>query len=162
MNITTQNIRKNGFNNELASNLPGIKQINFITPNQKGGFIKVRVELPEYEVLKTIRIPIVKPKLVINAPFPKKEVYQNNFEVNLLPYFFNIPDILTEKGPAEFLNVSWRINRNPAEPADEDPFKLKISVSSDEKIDINIKAFVQNIANQLEIADEKVDITFIK
>ena len=149
-------------NNELVSNSSGIKQINFIAPNQRGGSIDVRVELPDYAVLKTIEIPIVSPKLVIDAPFPKKEIYQNNFEVNLLPYFFNLPANSVEEDPAVFLNTNWQINGNPAKPANEDPFKLKISVDSNEKTDINIKAFVQNVSNQLEAADKEVNITFVK
>jgi len=148
--------------NKLVSNYPGVKQINFIAPNRKGGFVDVRVELPDYKILKTIEIPIVRPKLVINAPFPQKEVYQNNFEVNLLPYFFNLPDTFVEKDPAQFLDVDWQINRNPAKPANENPFKLKIYVDSNQKIDINIRAFIQNITNKSEIADKEVNITFIK
>jgi len=149
-------------NDKLVSNSRGIKQINFIAPNQIGVPVDVRVELPDYAVLKTIEIPIVKPKIVIDAPFPKKEIYQNNFEVNLLPYFFNLTANLTEEGPAAFLNVNWQINGNPAKPANEDPFKLKISVNSNQKTDINIKAFVQNVLNQLEATDKEVNITFVK
>jgi hypothetical protein len=149
-------------NDELVSNSRGIKQINFIAPNQIGVPVDVRVELPDYAVLKTIEIPIVKPKIVIDVPFPKKEIYQNNFEVNLLPYFFNLTANLTEEGPAAFLNVNWQINGNPAKPANEDPFKLKISVNSNQKTDINIKAFVQNVLNQLEATDKEVNITFVK
>jgi len=149
-------------NDKLVSNSRGVKQINFIAPNQIGVPLDVRVELPDYAVLKTIEIPIVKPKIVIDAPFPKKEIYQNNFEVNLLPYFFNLTANLTEEGPAAFLNVNWQINGNPAKPANEDPFKLKISVNSNQKTDINIKAFVQNVLNQLEATDKEVNITFVK
>lgn len=149
-------------NDELVSNSRGIKQINFIAPNQIGVPVDVRVELPDYEVLKTIEIPIVKPKIVIDAPFPKKEVYQNNFEVNLLPYFFNLPANSVEEDPTSFLNVNWQINGNPAKPANENPFKLKIFVNSNEKTNINIKAFINNISKELEFTDKGVDITFVK
>ena len=148
-------------NNELVSNSSGVKQINFIAPNQIGVPVDVRVELPDYAVLKTIEIPIVKPKIVIDTPFPKKEVYQNNFEVNLLPYFFNLPKSL-EEDPAAFLNVNWQINRNPAKPANENTFKLKIFVNSNEKTNINIKAFINNISKELEFTDKEVNITFVK
>jgi len=148
-------------NDELVSNSSGVKQINFIAPNQIGVPVDVRIELPDYAVLKTIEIPIVKPKIVIDAPFPKKEVYQNNFEVNLLPYFFNLPKSL-EEDPTVFLNVNWQINRNPAKPANEDPFKLKIFVNSNEKTNINIKAFINNISKELEFTDKEVNITFVK
>jgi len=149
-------------NDELISNSRGVKQINFIAPNQIGIPVDVRVELPDYAVLKTIEIPIVKPKIVIDAPFPKKEVYQNNFEVNLLPYFFNLPANSVEEDPTSFLNVNWQINGNPAKPANENPFKLKIFVNSNEKTNINIKAFINNISKELEFTDKEVNITFVK
>jgi hypothetical protein len=149
-------------NNELISNAPGIKQIKITAPNQRGGNVDVRVELPEYGVLKTIEIPIVNPKIVIDAPFPKKEVYENNFEVNILLYFFNLPKDSLKEDPAQFFNISWQINGNRAKPASEDPLKLKIFVDSNEKTSINIKAFVQNALNQLESADKEVNLIFIK
>jgi hypothetical protein len=149
-------------NNELINNTVGIKQIKIIAPNQRGGSIDVRVELPEYNVLKTIEIPIVNPKIVINAPFPKKEVYEKNFEVNLLPYFFNLPQNYLEEDTTMFFGVNWQINDKPAVPAKEDPFKLKISVESDKEININIKASIQNLLNTLESADKEVNLVFIK
>jgi hypothetical protein len=149
-------------NNKLVSNSSGVKKINFTAPNQKGGSVDVRVKLPRYEVLKTIEIPITDPKIVINAPFPKKEIYQNDFEVDLLYYFFNLPKNSLERDPGALLSVNWQINGNPAEPVEENPFKLKIRVDSNQRININIKAFVQNALNQLNSAEKEVNITFIK
>jgi hypothetical protein len=144
-------------NNDLFSNSLGIKQISIITPNSPGSNIDIRIELPDFNVLKTIEIPIVKPKIVIDAPFPNKEVQSNNFEVYALPYFFN-----PKNNDLDYLDINWFINGVLAKPAKDDLFKLKTKIVGDSPTDITIGVYAQNTENQLEKAGDEINLKFTK
>ncbi|MCS6789158.1 MAG: hypothetical protein NZ484_01140 [Patescibacteria group bacterium] len=144
-------------NNELISNIKGNKKINFLAPNDTK--VDIRVELPELNILKTIEIPITKPKIVINAPFPKKQVYSNNFDLVAYPYFFNIPNNFETN---EYLFPEWQINRSPATPYSYDPFKINIQVIGENSTSIIIESKVSNLINNSEVATSKLELKFIK
>lgn len=149
-------------NNELISNTKGVTQINFMAPNNK--YVDIRVNLPEFNIIKTIEIPITKPRLIIDAPFPKKEIYNNNLSIKAIPYFFNINtnslDYL-DNNPSD-LDIKWKINGKPAIADNADPFKINIEIKGNDSTNLLITATAQNINNILEFAKNEVDLKFIK
>lgn len=148
-------------NNELINNIKGNKKINFLAPNNTK--VDVRVELPELNILKTIEIPITKPKVVINAPFPKKQTYFNNFDLVVYPYFFNIPNNFeTLETLDEYLLPEWQINGLPATPYSYDPFKINIQVIGENSTNITIESGILNLINNSEVATSKLELKFIK
>jgi hypothetical protein len=127
----------------------GIKKINIVAPKEK---FDLRVELPDLNVLKTIEIPVAEPMVIVDAPFPKKTIAGNYFEVRALPYFFNI-----ENNDWDYFDVLWQINDKNAIPSQEDRFKLKIETDNNIS-NINIKAFLLNTLNTFEAARGEVNI----
>jgi hypothetical protein len=127
----------------------GIKKINIVAPKEK---FDLRVELPDLNVLKTIEIPVAEPMVIVDAPFPKKTITSNYFEVRALPYFFNI-----ENNDWDYFDVLWQINDKNAIPSQEDRFKLKIETDNNVS-NINIKAFLLNTLNTFEAARGEVNI----
>lgn len=141
-------------NNELISNSVGAQKINFIAPSSN---VNLRVELPDFGLLKTITIPVVKPKIVINAPFPQKEIKTNYFELNAMPYFFNIPN-----NDLDFLDVVWKINGRLQKPSAESLFKIKVNITDEFVKDLIVEVSAQNTENPIEWAYKKVNLMFIK
>jgi hypothetical protein len=144
-------------NSDLVSNSPGTKQISVIAPNIYNDVLRVRVELPDFNVLKTIEIPVVKPKIVINAPFPNNEVHNNNFEVYALPYFFNPKD-----NNLDYININWFINELLAKPSKDDLFKTKIKIEGDNPTNITIGVYAENSENEFERSADEINLKFIK
>ncbi len=137
-------------NGNLFSNTPGTKKINVVAPSQN---FDVRVELPNVQIFKTIEIPVVKPLIVIDAPFPQRTVKSDYFEVNLLPYFFNIPN-----NDLDYFYSEWKINGNKAVANKENPLNLKIKLENKNLEKINISVFGANNLNSSESATKEINI----
>lgn len=144
-------------NNELFSNSIGIQKIKFSAPPPANSNINLRVELPDLGISKTIEIPVVKPKLVLDAPFPKKEIKTNYFELVAYPYFFNLTN-----NDLDYLSVSWLINGVVGKPSAENPLKIKINITDKNVSDLVIEVFAQNTELSMEGASKKVDLVFVK
>ncbi|MGC8775765.1 MAG: hypothetical protein ACP5QN_00395 [Minisyncoccia bacterium] len=144
-------------NDNLVSNDKGVKEISFIAPNLTERVVEIRIELPDFNVIKLIEIPIVKPRLIINAPFPKKEINMNEFEVSAIPYFFNL-----KKYDFDEININWSINGIDALGKIEDPFVLPIKVLGNNQTIINIQAYAQNVNDESETALDEINLIFKK
>lgn len=142
-------------NGELVSNTLGNKQISFYAPDNN--IVDVRVDLPKFDITKTIEIPIIEPKLVIKAPFPNKEVNINNFELDAMPYFFNL-----ESSDLETLDFQWSINSEPATPYNNDPSKINIEIKGDQPLNLLVEVVAKNIKNQFEFAEDRINLNFKK
>lgn len=144
-------------NNELISNSVGVQKITFVAPPPANSRIDLKVELPDLGILKTIEIPVVKPKLVLDVPFPKKEIKTNYFELVAYPYFFNLTN-----NDLDYLSIVWLINGRVGKPSAEDPSKIKINITDENISDLTIEAFAQNTELPQENASKKVDLVFVK
>lgn len=142
-------------NNELVSNEVGKTQMSFIAPI--GRVLEVKTEIPNLGLIKTIEIPITKPRVVINAPFPKNEILNDYVEIPALVYFFN-----PKNNDLDYLSVVWQINGRSAVPSFNDQFLLKTKINSENNMPIIIEVGVQNNENQFEHALSKKELMFKK
>ena len=144
-------------NNNFLQGGKGLQYIEFKAPDSAGGIIDLRVEVPNYKrgaQLKTIGIPIVSPKAVIEAPFPKNEFSASPIQLAGLPYFFNVRDI-------SVLNFGWSIN-GVAPSGAENPDVLTIRLNPDAPAGspLGVTFSVQNKNNALEGASENVNLIY--
>lgn len=113
---------------ELIQSGRGIQQITVTAPEAPQRSMDVRVELPDYgngSLLETVTIPVVQPKIVIDAPYPSGRFTANAFGLSAAPYYFNI------HSPAE-LALQWIVNDAPVS-SDGDRTKLTVAMGDTAK-----------------------------
>ncbi len=104
----------------------GLKTIEFTIPQNTVEAVTLMVELPDYEgdaTIETIEIPVARPRVVIDAPYPNSSFSGTEISVRAMPYFFIVPS-------SENLTYEWTINGESPENA-ENPEILKIGVNAD-------------------------------
>lgn len=144
-------------NNNFLRGGKGLQHIEFRAPDAAGGIIDLRVEVPNYKrgpQLKTVEIPIVAPKAVIEAPFPNNEFSASPVQLAGLPYFFNVRDISP-------LNFVWSIN-GVAPSGTENPSVLTIRLNQDAPTgsSLGVTFTVQNKNNALEGASANINLVY--
>ncbi len=135
----------------------GLKYLKTIVPNYAGQEMEIRITIVDYkgQVLNnTIRIPVVKPEVVIDAPYPGNKVsFGSNF-FEAIPFFFNIKNLGN-------LSFEWTFNNKKSEQPAEDPqiFNLNISSQIASGSVGNILVTVKNFLKELEFASKNLQIT---
>ncbi len=129
----------------------GKKEIVFISNGAAGGSHFVRVSiLSGSETLDTsIRIPIVNPKTVIDAPFPNDTVpASSKISLSASPFFWNIPDI-------QGLQFTWQANGSQAQATGDTSLDLTVGTprsASDQFLLLSL--LTQNSTNPLEFSND--------
>lgn len=144
-------------NNNFLQGGKGLQHVEFTAPDVAGGTLDLRVEVPNYKQgaqLKTVEIPIVTPKAVIDAPFPNDQFSTSPIQLTGLPYFFNVRDISP-------LNFSWSIN-GVAPSGTENPNVLTIRLNQNAPAGslLDITFNVQNKNNTLEGASKNINLMY--
>ncbi|MEK7094330.1 MAG: hypothetical protein AAB903_03260 [Patescibacteria group bacterium] len=96
-------------------------EVNVLSGNE----FKMRVEIPDLPggtFSKTITLRVVRPKVIIEAPFPNLRILPKDFSVKATPYFFSV---FTENS----LIYRWLVNTT-ALAGGTDPQIVKISKSN--------------------------------
>jgi hypothetical protein len=100
------------------------RRVTFKVPGMAPNSIELRAELPDFgdgSMLKTIQIPVVRPEVVIDTPFPSKRMTNGTTTIFAYPFFFSIQKISS-------LIYSWELNNNPVD-VPENPNRINISSS---------------------------------
>jgi hypothetical protein len=144
-------------NNNFLQGGKGLQHIEFRAPDAVGGTIDLRVEVPNYKrgaQLKTVEIPIVAPRAVIEAPFPNNEFSASPVQLTGLPYFFNVRDISP-------LNFSWSINGvTPSGTENPDMLTIRLNQDALAGSPLGVAFTVQNKNNALEGASGNVNLIY--
>ncbi len=135
----------------------GIKSLKTYATGYAGFDLEVRIVIPDYPtgVLDTtIRIPIVRPEVVIEAPYPDNKVSSGSNLFEALPFFFNVKN-LSE------LSFEWTANNKKATETGENPWALNLNVNpqTPSGTSINILATVKNILKELEFTSKSLQMT---
>jgi len=135
----------------------GIQSIFFRLPTRTSGIIDVRIQLPSFRnelQLKTIKIPIVRPEAVIEAPYADNKFQSTFVQLTGVPYFFNT------KAPSA-LNFRWTVN-GEAPPNAENPEVLGVNLNPDAPAgsSLNVSLTIQNPANISETAIKNINLIF--
>lgn len=132
-----------------------LRSIAAIAPPIAGGFVEIRAETDSDDVntvSRTIKIPIVSPKIAIDAPYAGNSVYGNSFALSINPFFFSV-------GSPAALNFAWTINGRPPQSAD-DPQILKVAIGGDypRGSSIRIRARARNPRSTVESAENSISL----
>lgn len=106
----------------------GLKRVLFSADGTDDGvLIEVNIEYQDGVLTEFARIPLISPKVVINAPYPQRLIGTGLNIFQALPYFFNI------KGLNE-LEFTWSLNgETAANPEDKtDVLKLNLNLEPTE------------------------------
>jgi len=159
VNIANQQIEWY-LNDSLIKSGAGLKSILF-TPISNSNVIEILI--PNYndtkykaaELSAVITIPLASPEVVINAPFPNKSISIGDSSFQVLPYFFNINTI-------NQLKIDWDVDgtKNSGQANRQDILNLTTTSQGQAAVgtNIGIKAFVQNILNQFEFAQNYINL----
>lgn len=126
-------------NGTLVQNILGEPTFEFDVPPELRDSLTLRAQLPEHEgsvLSKSITIPLLRPEVVIDAPFPDNTFSTRAIEFAAHSFFFNI-------NTSSELDFSWKVNGE--EPLSFiSPEILKVNVDSaaqkDSKIQISLSA----------------------
>ena len=143
-------------NNRLIEGGRGIQNIKFIAPDLAPDLISLRAQIPNYPggfLIKEIEIPVVRPEVVIESPYPDNKFRDPSIGLKALPYFFNIKD-------PSVLNYLWRVNGKAAEGALV-PSELAAKINPDARAGstININVTIENSANE-EAAAKSISLIY--
>lgn len=136
----------------------GIQRAAFNITLPTSGSQEITIQLPDYngQVLnKIIKIPVVRPKAVIQAPYPDFLFSSLAVQLKALPFFFNIQKTTD-------LLFGWNVNGDTPSNA-ESPDTLLINLRSLPSSDfgLNIGLNVQNSNNSFESADSSLILNYI-
>lgn len=127
----------------------GLKSYGYTPTLYSGNDITVKVAVVGYKerpIEKSIVIPLVRPEIVIDAPYYNRELRQGLNIFRGLPYFFNIQSI----GELVF---NWKANNEPAVSGGNKPDVLELNIpEGGGGLQIPVSLFVQNRQEGLEFA----------
>lgn len=132
----------------------GVQNIFFTASKPAGGDHNLRIQLPDFKgnlLIKTLDVPIVRPEVVIEAPFPDKKI--SGSKINLLgrPYFFNAQN-------RSLLDFNWTVNGQAPDKSDN-PQNLEINLeNSNGGGIINVSLSIQNRERTLESAFKTISL----
>lgn len=110
-------------NNKLIKK--GGQNLIIRAPDVAGGFLNIRVQLPDYRgklLVKTLTVPLVLPDIVIEAPYSRSALRGSEFTFRAQPYFFSTRD------PKDF-EYTWRVNGSRIS-IEGDPQQLNLRLES--------------------------------
>lgn len=136
----------------------GIQDILFTASKPAGGSHNLRIQLPDFKgnpLIKTLDVPIVRPEVVIEAPYPYKKI--SGSKINLLgkPYFFNAQN-------QSIFNFNWTVNdRVPDRVGSPQNLEINLESSGGGGV-LNISLDIQNQERTLESAFKTISLVFTK
>lgn len=145
-------------NNNFLQGGKGLQRVQFrAPPDSAGGVIDLRVEVPNYKrgpQLKTVEIPIVSPKAIVEVPFPNNEFSVSPIRLAALPYFFNVKDISP-------LNFIWSINgTTPSGTENPDALTIRLNQDAPAGSPLNVTLAIQNKNNAFEGGSGNVNLMY--
>jgi len=135
----------------------GIKNLKITVPDYTGQQTEIRIAVVDYLktglVDKLIKIPVVGPEAVINAPYPEHQILTGENSFQVFPFFFNVKNL-------DGLSVEWSTNEQKAEGMTVDPWRLslKVDLATPLGFTFNLSATIRNFLNQLEFASKNIQL----
>lgn len=147
-------------NDELVKNEDnglGIKLLRFNMGDYAGQETEVRIAIPDYkgnQLDSIIRIPSKAPEVIIKSTYLGQRIQAGEASFEAIPYFFNIKSL-------DNLSFDWLANGEKTDSYADNPWLLKLSIDSQAPAgyQINLRAVVSNLLNQLELASRDLQLT---
>lgn len=131
----------------------GLKEIFFTAQNSVGEehFIRVEIQKNDKEYEASIKIPVSKPSVVIDAPFAENFIgAAKQITVQAVPYFFNVQNVSD-------LTFFWDVNRQIKKSGSGNQLTLTLGEAVNYNDNgIQIMVSVQNPKNVLEFGKRMI------
>lgn len=154
-NLANKEVRWILDNHKVESGL-GEKNLLLRVTNSAGFDHFVKIQVVDYggETLeKIIRLPVVKPAIVLDVPYPRNLVSGSELNLIAQPYFFNAPN-------AGNLIWQWSANGENANGGAVKPNSIKIQLSGGVSgNNIKIESSAVNPLNPAETDSQSVNLT---
>ncbi len=135
----------------------GIKNLKVNIPDYATQETEIRIAVVDYkggeQLDEIIKIPVARPEVVINAPYPDNKINTGSSIFQTIPFFFNIKH-------RDALTVEWSANEQRAEGVFDNPWELELNIDSrtPSGFAVNLRAVVRNILNELEIGSKNIQL----
>lgn len=150
-------------NNDLARNEEnglGIKSLNFIAPQFGGRDVEVRIAALNYgdgggQMDEIIRIPVAKPEVVIDSPYPDRLIGVGKSSFRAVPFFFGTKDV-----SADNFSFEWSIDGEKVEGFFENQadFILDVGLQTPSGAKLKLSVLAKNLLKKLEFASGDVQL----
>lgn len=136
----------------------GIKTLAFSVPDYAGQETQVRISIPSYRggdsLNSIVHIPVQSPRIVIDAPYPDRQIAAGDTAFTLVPFFFNISTL-------DNLTIGWSANgtASQAQGASSAAFTFRLDPKTPSGFGVTLQAAAQNILHELEIASDQIQLT---
>lgn len=150
-------------NGELVRNEEnglGIKSLNFIASQSGGQDVEIRIAVLDYgdgggQIDEVIRIPVAKPEVVINSPYPDRliKVGKNSFRAT--PLFFGAKEI-----SADNFSFEWSVDGKKIEGFFEKQadFVLDVGAQTSAGAKLRLSVLAKNLLKELESANKDIQL----
>jgi hypothetical protein len=135
----------------------GIKSLSIVIPDYAAQETEIKVAVVNYlggeTFYKTVKIPVVAPEAVIDAPYSNGEISAGSSVFKAVPFFFNI-NSLNE------LSVEWSTSEQKTEGDSVSPWSLNLNIEPKMPSDseINLSLSIKNILEKLEFAAKSIKL----
>ncbi len=147
-------------NDELVKNEDnglGIKSLRFNMPDYAGQETEIKTTIPDYkgsQLDSITRIPSKVPEVVIKSTYVGQRIQAGESSFEAIPYFFNANSLNN-------LSFDWLANGEKTNNYADTPWSLKLNIDSQAPsgYEINLRAVVSNLLNQMEFAGRDLKLT---
>jgi hypothetical protein len=135
----------------------GIKYLRFITADYPGNDTEIRISVPSYKNFgpldKIFSIAIVKPQVVIDAPYANREISSGKNIFQAIPFFFSAKDLTK-------IFYRWFVDNREVSDLGDNFRILDLTVPQEapKGTIINIKAAVKNLLKDAEFASGNLNV----
>lgn len=143
--------------NNLYQSGVGLKTILFTVDQLRTKDYNVRISLPKYDgrtdLDEFLTIPVAQPEVVIDAPYPDRQLIAGAYLLRALPYFFNTTDLRR-------LTVTWSANGKKTGASANAPDILELVVPpalAGQSVVVGVT--VKNSLRPLEFANTTIHFT---
>ncbi len=144
----------------LVKNGIGAQSFSFYTFIRGGTFHKVRIMIDNYNnrneiAIQTVRIPVVFPKVVLEAPFPNHVFSTQKIRIPAKLFYFN-------KGDVPLIRLSWEVNQNQTSaPELKDQLFLDLNLEGARRTqEFNIAVEARNLSDVIQTAISQTSLTY--
>ena len=135
----------------------GLQNISLTTPNSIGATVAIEARLPNYQdvvVLKTVSVPVVPPKAVIDVPFPGSTISNQEGILYAWPFFFSIPS-------PDSLVYTWQVNNRTIKNT-ESPEFLRLTSQTGKPTTATVNLVIQNSSRTEEVGNADTEVVIGK
>ena len=136
----------------------GVQSLSIIADKRAaGGSQALRIQLPSFRgnlLIKAVDVPIVRPEVVVEAPFPQGKISGAQVKLFGQPYFFNVKSLAD-------LNFSWTAaGQSPANSNEPENLVINLGENIPSGTSFSVNLSIRNPNNIFEAAAKTINLVF--